>query len=70
MTKQAEDLRGLTDADLAARLESIYHELFNVRFRLATRQLDNNRELPRVRKTIARIKTIQRERELARLYGG
>ncbi|MBM4451113.1 MAG: 50S ribosomal protein L29, partial [Chloroflexi bacterium] len=39
-------------------------ELFNLRFRLATRQLVNHRELPKVKKRIARMKTIQREREL------
>jgi large subunit ribosomal protein L29 len=70
MTKQADELRQLSDADLAARLEATYRELFNVRLRLATMQLQNHRELPRITKTIARIKTIQRERELARIYGG
>ncbi len=70
MTKQADELRGLSDADLRVRLEATYRELFTVRFRLATMQLTNHRELPRVKKTISRIKTIQRERELARIYGG
>lgn len=69
-TKQADELRQLSDADLDARLEATYRELFNVRLRLATLQLQNHRELPRIRKTIARIKTIQRERDLARMYGG
>ncbi|MCX6024121.1 MAG: 50S ribosomal protein L29 [Chloroflexi bacterium] len=55
---------------MRVRLEATYRELFTVRFRLATMQLTNHRELPRVKKTISRIKTIQRERELARIYGG
>lgn len=59
-----EEMRGFTDAELAKRLEEAHQELFNIRFRLATRQLANHRELPKVRKRIARIKTIQKEREL------
>ena len=59
-----EEIRALTDAELAKRLEEVHQELFNVRFRVATRQLANHRELPKVRKRIARIKTIQREREI------
>ena len=66
----ATELRNLSDMDLAAQLESSHQELFNLRFRLATLQLTNHRELPKVRRTIARIMTIQRERELARQYGG
>ena len=69
MTMQPAELRNLSDGDLAAQLESSHHELFNLRFRLATLQLTNHRELPKVKRTIARIKTLQRERELARLYG-
>ncbi|MDH4068479.1 MAG: 50S ribosomal protein L29, partial [Dehalococcoidia bacterium] len=41
-----------------------HEELFNLRFRLATRQLGNHREIPRVKRRIARIKAILREREL------
>jgi large subunit ribosomal protein L29 len=59
-----EEIRGLTDTELAKRLEEAHQELFNIRFRLATRQLANHRELPKVRKRIARMKTIQKEREL------
>ena len=59
-----EEIRGFTDAELAKRLEEAHQELFNVRFRVATRQLANHRELPKVRRRIARIKTIQREREI------
>jgi len=59
-----EEIRSLNDAELVKRLEEAHQELFNLRFRLATRQLVNHRELPRVRKRIAKMKTIQREREL------
>jgi len=59
-----EEIRSLSDTELAKRLEEARQELFNLRFRLATRQLVNHRELPRVRKRIARMKTVQREREL------
>ncbi len=64
------ELRVLSDADIATQLENSYKELFNLRFRLATLQLTNHRELPKVRRTIARIKTIQRERELAAAFAG
>ncbi|MBI4497425.1 MAG: 50S ribosomal protein L29 [Chloroflexi bacterium] len=67
---QARELRNLSDADLAAQLDNAYKELFNLRFRLATLQLTNHRELPRVKRTVARIRTIMRERELARQYAG
>jgi len=57
-------VRALNDEELAKKLEEAHEELFNLRFRLATRQLENHREIPRVKKRIARIKTILREREL------
>jgi large subunit ribosomal protein L29 len=60
-----EELRSLSDEDLARRLEEAYRQLFTIRLKLSTRQLANHRELPRVRRQIARIKTFQRERELA-----
>jgi len=59
-----EELRVLGEEDLLKRLEEAHQELFNLRFRLATRQLTNHRELPRVKKRIARIKTIIRQKEL------
>lgn len=60
------EIRALGDAELHKRLEDAHQELFNLRFKLATRQLTNHRELPRVRKKIARINTIIRERELGK----
>jgi large subunit ribosomal protein L29 len=58
------EIRALGDEELLTKLEEAREELFNLRFRLATRQLGNHREIPRVKKRIARIVTILREREL------
>ena len=58
------EIRTLSIKDLEEQLEKAYEELFNYRLRAATKQLTNHREIPRVRKRIARIKTILREREL------
>lgn len=60
-----EEIRALTPDELSKRLEESGKELFNLRFRLATKQLTNYREIRKVRKDIARLKTIFRERELA-----
>jgi large subunit ribosomal protein L29 len=66
--ERVEELRGLSDQDLAKELEETYRELFTARLQLSTRQLANT-SLPRkTKRRIARIKTIQRERELAALY--
>ena len=61
---KASEIRTLNDEELLTKLEEAHEELFNLRFRLATRQLGNHREIPRVKKRIARIKTILKEREL------
>ena len=58
------DLRELGDEDLMANLREAKEELFNLRFQVATGQLDNNRRLQTVRRDIARIYTVMREREL------
>ena len=60
----ATDLRGLLDDELVNRLREAKEELFNLRFQSATGQLDNNARLRTVRKDIARIYTVMREREL------
>ena len=60
----ANELRNMTDAELNQRLQEAYQELFNLRFRKATKQLDNTARIRVVRRDIARIKTIMREREL------
>ena len=61
---KVEEIRALSPEQLAKQLEEAHQELFNLRFRLATRQLVNHREIPRAKKRIARLKTIMREREL------
>ena len=58
------ELRELSDYDLLVRLREYKEELFNLRFQVATGQLDNNRRLQKVRRDIARIYTVMREREL------
>ncbi len=59
-----EQLRNLLDDELETRLREYKEELFNLRFQVATGQLDNNRRLQTVRRDIARIYTVMREREL------
>jgi large subunit ribosomal protein L29 len=60
----AAELRELSDEELVLRVREAKEELFNLRFQMATGQLDNNRRLRTVRHDIARIYTIMREREL------
>jgi large subunit ribosomal protein L29 len=60
----ATDFRDLVDDELVTRLREAKEELFNLRFQAATGQLDNNRRLRVVRRDIARIYTVMREREL------
>ena len=58
------ELRNLDDAELTEKLRESKEELFNLRFQGATGQLENHGRLRAVRKDIARIYTILREREL------
>ena len=60
----AAELRELTNEELVLRVREAKEELFNLRFQSATGQLDNHGRLRAVRKDIARIYTIMREREL------
>jgi large subunit ribosomal protein L29 len=60
----ASELRGLTEAELDERLQEAYQELLNLRFRKATKQLDNTARIRLVRRSIARIETVLRQREL------
>ena len=64
---KVEEIHKLSDADLAKELEETYRRLFSLRLQQVTRQLTNHRELPNLRRQIARLKTIERQRELARL---
>ena len=61
---RTQELRELADEDLVIALRDAKEELFNLRFQVATGQLDNNRRLQTVRRDIARIYTVMREREL------
>ena len=61
---KASELRELGNEELLAKLREAKEELFNLRFQLATGQLDNPHRLGDLRKEIARAKTILREREL------
>jgi large subunit ribosomal protein L29 len=59
------EMRLLGDAELLERLSETRRELFNLRFQLATGQLDNSSRLGSVRRDIARLATFLREREIA-----
>ncbi|OPY59736.1 MAG: 50S ribosomal protein L29 [Pelotomaculum sp. PtaU1.Bin035] len=61
---KVKDIRELTDAELNKKLDDTKDELFKLRFQMATGQLDNPMKLQEVRRRIARVKTIIREREL------
>jgi large subunit ribosomal protein L29 len=62
---KASDIRELPDSELATRLDEAKQELFNLRFQLVTGQLDNPARIGEVRRDVARLKTIIREREIA-----
>jgi large subunit ribosomal protein L29 len=62
--KNATELREIVDEELVTKLKEAKEELFNLRFQNATGQLDNHRRLQAVRRDIARIYTVMREREL------
>jgi len=64
MSSKAAELRELPDEELVSRIESSKEELFNLRFQLATGQLDNPSRLKEVRHEVARIATVLREREI------
>ena len=61
---RSNELRELGADELVLRLRESKEELFNLRFQMATGQMDNNRRLRTVRHDIARIYTVMREREL------
>ncbi|MEN8613761.1 50S ribosomal protein L29 [Dehalogenimonas sp. THU2] len=59
-----EEIRGLSVEEIKKQLDGAHREAMELRFKLATKQLQNHRELPRVRKNIARLETALRERSL------
>jgi large subunit ribosomal protein L29 len=62
---KAKDVHALADSDLARELANAREELFNLRFRLATGQMDDTSKIGQVKKTIARLLTEIRMREIA-----
>jgi large subunit ribosomal protein L29 len=64
---KAREAHQLNDEDLTQRLRDAYQEQFNLRIQKATRELTNTSRIGQVRKDIARIKTILRERELGQV---
>jgi large subunit ribosomal protein L29 len=66
--ERADELRSMSDEDLAKELAETYRRLFTVRLQLSTRQQLNTSERAKVQRQIARIRTLQRERELAAAY--
>ena len=58
------EIRDLSAAELDQKLAGLKEELFNLRFQLATGQLENPMRISEVKKTIARVKTIQRQNEI------
>ena len=61
---KASELRELSDGELLQKGQDLLEELFNLRFQLATNQIENVGRLSAVRRDIARVKTIQRERQI------
>jgi large subunit ribosomal protein L29 len=63
--EHVDEMRSLNDGELLGRLSEARRELFNLRFQMATGQLDNSARLGQVRKDIARLSTFLRQREIA-----
>ena len=63
---KAKEIRDLTTSEIEEQIKSSKEELFNLRFQLATGQLEETARIRTVRKTIARLKTVAREREIER----
>ena len=61
---KAKEIHNMTNDELATKLAGLKEELFKLRFRHATGQLENPNVLKTVKKDIARVKTVLREREL------
>ena len=61
---KAKELRDMTKEELENKMNDIKDELFRLRFQLATGQLDNAMRIKEVRRNIARVKTVIKEREL------
>ncbi|MEW6243218.1 MAG: 50S ribosomal protein L29 [Bacillota bacterium] len=62
---KVEEMRAMSSGELERKLAGLKEELFNLRFQMATGQLENPMRIRQVRKNIAKVKTILRQRELA-----
>jgi large subunit ribosomal protein L29 len=67
---EAREIRKLSTADIQKRLEDAREEHFNLRFQRASGQLEDFNQLRQVRRRIARLQTILRERQIAQQIGG
>ena len=66
--KLMDELRNLDDDGVEERLAELQSELIRLRFQLAIRQLENHQRLGQVRRQIAQVRTLQRERQLAEVF--
>jgi large subunit ribosomal protein L29 len=66
---KAQEIRNMSEAELRQKEQELTAELFNLRFQHATGQLENTERLPKVRKDLARVKTILHEKILAAKKG-
>jgi len=64
----SKEIRALTTDEVGVKLDAAYQELFNLRFQMSTGQMKNTTRLTQVKRDIARLKTILRERELEAWY--
>jgi large subunit ribosomal protein L29 len=67
---KSDEIRKLSDADLKKEVDESYRRMFALNLQKETLQLQNHREIPRMRRNIARLKTFQRQRELAKQSRG
>jgi large subunit ribosomal protein L29 len=65
---KAQEIRAMTSDELMQRLDDAHEELFNLRFQFSTGRLENFNRLTEVKKDIARLKTIMRQRELGQMW--
>jgi len=68
--RRFEELTPMDETRLGRELEDTYRQLFTLRLQVATRQLQNVKEIGKAKRRVARIKTLQRQRELAAIGGG
>jgi large subunit ribosomal protein L29 len=65
---KAQEIRAMTSDELVQELDDAYEELFNLRFQFSTGQLENFNRLTEVKRDIARLRTIMREREPEQMW--